>query len=145
MRIRAAREEDAGPIAAVFCGARAGMAYLPRLHTDAETRTWIAEVVLGKYEVLVAETGGRVVGFETLGDEVLEHLYVHPAAQRQGLGTRLLLEAKERRPTGLRLWVFQRNEGARRFYERHGFRCLRLADGENEEREPDALYQWLPG
>ena len=146
MRIRAAREQDAGRIADVFCSARAGMAYLPRLHTDAETRAWIAEVVLGTSEVLVADDGGRVVGFEALGDGVLEHLYLHPAAQGQGHGTRLLVEAKERRPTGLRLWVFQRNEGARRFYERHGFRCLRLTDGEdNEEREPDALYEWRPG
>jgi ribosomal protein S18 acetylase RimI-like enzyme len=146
MRIRAACEEDAGPIADVFCSARAGMTYLPRLHTAAETRTWVAEVVLGTYEVLVADDGGRVVGFEALGDGVLEHLYLHPAAQGQGLGTRLLVEAKERRPAGLRLWVFQRNEGARRFYERHGFRCLRLTAGEdNDEREPDALYEWRPG
>jgi ribosomal protein S18 acetylase RimI-like enzyme len=146
VRIRAAREEDAGSIATVFLDARAGMAYLPRLHTDAETRVWIREVVLVEDEVLVAEESGRVVGFEAIGDEVLEHLYVHPSAQGQGLGTRLLAEAKGRRAGGLRLWVFQRNERARRFYERHGFVCLRLTDGEdNEEREPDALYQWLPG
>jgi ribosomal protein S18 acetylase RimI-like enzyme len=133
-------------MAEVFRCARAEMVYLPRLHPDAEDRAWIAEVVLAEHEVLVADQGGRVVGFEALGDELIAHLYVHPAAQGQGLGTRLLLAAKERRATGLRLWVFQRNEGARRFYERHGFRCLRLTDGaENEEREPDALYEWLPG
>jgi ribosomal protein S18 acetylase RimI-like enzyme len=146
MRIRAAREEDAGPIADVFCSARAGMAFLPRLHTDAETRAGSQRSVLGKYEVLVADDGGRVVGFEALGDEVLEHLYVHPAAPGHGLGTRLLVAAKELRPTGLRLWVFQRNEGARRFFERHGFRCLRSSAGEeNEEPGPDAFYEWRPG
>jgi ribosomal protein S18 acetylase RimI-like enzyme len=39
--------------------------------------------------------------------------------------------------------VFQRNEGARRFYERRGFRLVGQRDGsENEEREPDAVYEW---
>ena len=43
------------------------------------------------------------------------------------------------------LWVFQRNEGARRFYERHGLRLAALTDGAgNEEREPDARYEWRP-
>jgi hypothetical protein len=43
----------------------------------------------------------------------------------------------------LELWTFQRNANARRFYETHGFRCARLTDGrDNEEHEPDALYEW---
>jgi RimJ/RimL family protein N-acetyltransferase len=54
--------------------------------------------------------------------------------------------AKSVRPERLELWVFQRNEGARRFYERHGFRLLKLTDGTgNMEQEPDALYEWRPG
>jgi len=45
----------------------------------------------------------------------------------------------------VRLWVFQKNLDARRFYERHEFRLERLTDGSsNMEREPDALYAWLP-
>ena len=53
--------------------------------------------------------------------------------------------AKERRPSGFRLWVFQRNVGAREFYEQHGFPLVELTDGSgNEEREPDALYEWAP-
>ena len=56
-----------------------------------------------------------------------------------------LPKAKELRPGGLQLWVFQKNTGAIRFYERHGFRLVKLTDGaENMEREPDALYAW-PG
>ena len=43
----------------------------------------------------------------------------------------------------LRLWVFQENVGARRFYERRGFRLVRETDGAgNEEKEPDALLEW---
>jgi GNAT superfamily N-acetyltransferase len=74
---------------------------------------------------------------------VLEHLYVRPADQGKGVGGTLLARAKEQRPHGLRLWVFQRNEGARRFYERHGFALACVTDGTaNAEREPDALYEW---
>jgi putative acetyltransferase len=42
----------------------------------------------------------------------------------------------------LRLWTFQRNAGARRFYERNGFAAVELTDGlGNEEREPDVRYE----
>ncbi len=37
------------------------------------------------------------------------------------------------------------DDGARRFYERHGFRLVQVTEGsENMEREPDALYAWEP-
>ena len=53
--------------------------------------------------------------------------------------------AKERRPGGFQLWVFQQNANARRFYERRGFVLVRETDGSgNEERTPDALYAWSP-
>jgi GNAT superfamily N-acetyltransferase len=77
---------------------------------------------------------------------VLEALYVDPDLHGRGIGTALFEQAKRRRPGGLRLWVFQANFGARRFYERHGCRLETLTDGAaNEEREPDALYEWRPG
>jgi GNAT superfamily N-acetyltransferase len=145
MGIRRAATADAEAVADVFLAAKAEMTYLPDLHTAAETRRWIGNHVLRDLEVWVAEDDGRVVGFAALGDDLLEHLYVHPRAQNEGVGAMLLTIAKEQRPRGLRLWVFQKNVGARRFYERHGFALVRLTDGrDNEEREPDALYGWLP-
>ena len=40
------------------------------------------------------------------------------------------------------LWTFQRNAGARRFYERNGFVAMEFTDGaSNEEREPDVRYR----
>jgi GNAT superfamily N-acetyltransferase len=84
-------------------------------------------------------------GFAALSVDLLEHLYVHPQAESRGIGTALLALSKDRRPGGLRLWVFQKNSSARRFYERHGFRLVQLTDGRgNEEGEPDALYEWQP-
>jgi ribosomal protein S18 acetylase RimI-like enzyme len=61
----------------------------------------------------------------------------------QGIGAQLLAAAKEASPQGLWLHVFQRNARARIFYERRGFCIIALRDGsQNEEREPDAVYEW---
>ena len=41
-----------------------------------------------------------------------------------------------------RLHTFTRNEGARRFYKRHGFVAVAFGEGSsNEEREPDVRYE----
>jgi GNAT superfamily N-acetyltransferase len=136
---------DADAVADVFLAALARMTYLPELYTDEETREWVKDVLLPNNEVWVAVNQGRVIGFAGLGDDLLRHLLVHPDEQNRGVGTALLGLAKERRPAGFRLWVFQRNTGARRFYERHGFKLVELGDGSgNPEAEPDALYEWLP-
>jgi hypothetical protein len=43
----------------------------------------------------------------------------------------------------LALYVFQRNVRARRFYEAQEFSLCTLGTGAtNEEREPDAYYEW---
>lgn len=138
----------AGPadgVAEVFLAARAAMTYLPRLHSDEETRAWIAGVMLPSSQVWVADLRGRVAGFAALRGQWLDHLYLAPAAQRGGIGSTLLGHAKKTRPRGLDLHVFQQNTGARRFYERHGFTLVAEADGgDNEENLPDAHYRWRP-
>ena len=147
--IRRAGAEDANAVADVFIASFGGLTFLPSLHTDDETRAWIRDVVIPGEEVWIVEDAGRIVGFASLGSresrDYLQHLYVSPESQCRGLGARLLGHAKSRRPSGFRFWVFQRNDGARRFYERHGCRLVELTDGSgNEEREPDALYEWRP-
>ena len=119
------------------------MTYLPRIPDEDRPRLggWFLE----KHELWVADEDGVVVGYMGLRGDELSHLYVDGDARNRGLGAALLEHAKSLRPERLELWVFQKNEGARRFYERHGFRLLRLTDGrDNMEREPDALYEWLP-
>ena len=56
-----------------------------------------------------------------------------------------MLRVAQSRAAHLRLWTFQRNTNARRFYEKYGFMLVEETDGtRNEEKEPDAMYAWLP-
>ena len=117
------------------------MTYLPRIKD--EDRPKLGGWITARHEVWVLEDRSRVIGFAGLSPGWLDHLYIDPNSQRRGLGSMLLQHVKELQPHGIRLWVFQRNGGARRFYERHDFRLERLTDGSsNMEREPDALYFW---
>ena len=145
MEIDHAGPADADAVAAVFGAARReAMPWLPRLHTEAEDRLFFAGVIEDS-EVLVVRREEGVVGFLARKDYLVEHLYVRPEAQRAGIGSALLEDAKTRHPSGLQLWVFQRNQGARAFYAGQGFVEVRLTDGSaNEEREPDVLLAWTP-
>jgi GNAT superfamily N-acetyltransferase len=144
MILRRAAAGDADAVVAIFGAAFAQLTFLPRLHTPEEDRVFFTGVV-EEHEVWLVEEEGRALGFAALSADRLEQLYVHPDAQGRGVGGALLDRAKERRPGGFSLWVFQQNEGARRFYERHGLRLVRETDGAgNEERTPDALYEWRP-
>jgi GNAT superfamily N-acetyltransferase len=131
-------------VAATFAAARgAAMPWLPGPRSEADDRRYIAEYVIGECDVLVVRREGRPAAFLALKDDMVGHLYVRPDAQRIGIGSALLEAAKTRRPTGLRLWVFQRNHGACAFYAGHGFAEVKLTDGaDNEEHEPDVLLAW---
>jgi ribosomal protein S18 acetylase RimI-like enzyme len=131
-------------VAEVFTASFATLTFLPMLHTPEEQRRYIGGLI-EKDEVWIALDEGRIVGMAGLSAEMLDQFYVDPAAQRRGAGSALLDKAKERRPDGFTFWVFQQNENARRFYERRGCRLVRLTDGSgNEEKTPDALYEWKP-
>jgi GNAT superfamily N-acetyltransferase len=114
----------------------------PPIHPDEDVRTWFRDVVLPDREVWVAETDGVVVGLLVLDGDWVDQLYVEPVRINQGVGSCLLEVAKKQRPTRLRLWTFQANVGARRFYERHGFTAVETTDGDNEEKAPDVRYEW---
>jgi putative acetyltransferase len=142
--IRRAGLEDVNAIAALFRRSFGTLTFLPTLHTPEEDRAYFRGVV-GDREVWVWEEGDVLLGFAALTDDELTHLYVDPDTHGRGIGGALMDRAKERRPGGFELWVFQQNENARRFYERRGFVLVRETDGSgNEERTPDALYAWHP-
>jgi ribosomal protein S18 acetylase RimI-like enzyme len=144
MEVRVAGPADAEAVAEVFIPSFESLTFLPVLHNHDEHRAFVRRLV-EKEEVWVAEDAGRVIGMAALCGGTLTQLYVHPDAQGRGAGSALLDQAKAQRPGGFDLWVFQQNVGARRFYERHGLRAARFTDGSgNEEKTPDALYEWRP-
>ena len=141
---RFAAEVDA--VTELFLDAR--RAALPKLkfrRTNVETCEWMREVVFPQRSIRIAEQDGEIVGFAARDGAWLEHLYVKVGFTGRGIGSELLQvvmsEAKLVTPV-LRLYAFQCNEGARRFYERHGFAAVAFGDGsDNEEREPDVRYE----
>jgi len=145
--VRRARMSDAPAIAEVYIASRRGaVAFMPTVHTDDEIRAWVSGYLVPGLEVWVAESGGKLAGFMALeGADMLDQLFVAPTMQRHGAGGRLLALAKQLRPARLRLYTFQRNTPARRFYEARGFVAVDFNDGSrNEENEPDVLYEWTP-
>jgi GNAT superfamily N-acetyltransferase len=141
--LRRAVAADAEAVAAIHIAAFRATYRFPLAHSDDDVRAWVAEHLLPETETWVAEHEGAVVAFCSLRDGWLDQLYVAPGHTGRGIGSRLLWLAKEREPAGLQLWTFQVNDGARRFYERHGFRAVEMTDGSgNEERQPDVRYAW---
>jgi GNAT superfamily N-acetyltransferase len=144
--IRQAVAADAEAIADVWLTAFGETYSFPPAHTDAEVRAWVRDGLLPATETWVADASSEVVGFMALRGVSVEQLYVRRPWTGRGIGSRLIALAKERRPEGLELWTFQVNAGARRFYERHGFRAVEMTDGQaNEERQPDVRYVWTGG
>lgn len=146
MQVRRARLEEAEDVAGVWWRSRLASvpAIPPPVHTEQEVRAWFAEVVLPNREVWVADHGGAAAGILVLEDDWIDQLYVDSGQTGGGIGSRLMAVAKRQRPDGLRLWTFEANERARRFYERHGFIATDSTTGNNEEGAPDVLYAWSP-
>ena len=93
-------------------------------------------------EVWVADSGGAAIALIVLDQEWIDQLYVDPAVTGRGIGGALVEHGKRLRPTGLKLWTFQSNLMARRFYEAHGFVAAAMTTGNNEEQAPDVCYEW---
>jgi len=141
--IRRATEQDVDAIVGIFERIVATMTYLPVVHTHEEHLEWFGARLVDR-EGWVWDDGD-VRGYMLLADEELMHLYLDVGWTGRGIGTTLLERAKSLRPDGFTLWTFQKNEGARRFYERHGLEAVEFGDGSfNEERVPDVKYAWRP-
>jgi putative acetyltransferase len=142
LSLRRATVADAVALGALHIEAMRTLTFLPQLHTVEEAVSWMARQVLPAQQVWVFEDEGEVAGYIACAEGWINQLYVRPDRQGQGIGATLLAHVlAEGSPR--RLWTFQQNERARRFYESRGCVLVRLTDGAgNEEKTPDALYEW---
>jgi len=140
--VRRGQAGDIETVASLFrVVRRACLPYLPDLHTADEDLGFFRDRVFAECDVWVAQAEA-IDGFIAFRASWVDHLYVRPEYQHQGLGKALLALAMKMSPP-LRLWVFERNTAAIRFYRACGFREIERTDGSrNEEREPDMLMEW---
>ena len=77
----------------------------------------------------------KIVGFMGIMDSYIAGIFIDSDYQGQKIGQKLLNEAKEDRKE-LSLAVYEKNEGAYRFYLREGFKVTEKGnDEENQENE----------
>jgi ribosomal protein S18 acetylase RimI-like enzyme len=111
-----------------------------------EMRARIDQEVADEWRVSVAVRDGRIVGFLAvkLDSEVLDQLFILPAAQGGGVGQALFEIAKQAMPGGFTLRTAAANARARRFYERAG---MVLAETALHPKygNPVCYYRWRPG
>lgn len=144
--LRPASGHDAPRVAQLLIDTRSKfMPYAPPAHSDDEVREWVAATLVPGGGVMVAEVHGRVLGAMATardGCAWITQMAVDPTVVGRGLGSTLLAHALRMLPRPIRLYTFQANGAARRFYERHGFAAVAFTDGQgNEEHCPDVLYE----
>lgn len=142
--LRAARSTDAGAVGAILSEFVDTTDWMPRVHTRAEDVAHAGTLIMRGW-VTVAQVEDKVVGFSACDAAKLNALYVAKRARGQGIGSALVktLQAQQRK---LRVWTFQANTGAQKFYARHGFAEVTRTDGaENDEKLPDIRFEWERG
>jgi len=125
---------------------RAVSTFLPtwQAFTRDQAHRVFVDIIVPSCAVWVGTCDERVVAYLALKASSIDRLYVDPAEQRKGWGSRLLAHAKDLQPRGLELHTHQENLGARAFYERHGFVAVRFGLSPAPESAPDVEYHWRP-
>jgi GNAT superfamily N-acetyltransferase len=146
--IRTARSgEDAEAVATVLIESRRTfLPFAPYAHPEPNVRQWVRSNLLQTDQVVIWEEEGTVVAVlatcEDQSGSWINQLYVLPGWNGQGIGTSLLQHAHAKLSKPIHLYTFQENTGARRFYERNGYKAVGFTDGQgNEEKCPDVLYK----
>ena len=116
---------------------------VPLVHSVDEICDYIREVSLPRQSSVVYEQDGVVLAWMDVYGGWLDQLYCRRGATGHGIGKVLVDHAKSISPSGLQLYTFQVNRGARAFYAREGFVEVEFGDGsQNEEHAPDVRLEW---
>ena len=107
-----------------------------------QDRDYFQNHVMPDEDIYIAQVDGRVAGFMAMRGDFIDHLYVHPDCQRQGVGQMLLDLARSQSPEHVWLYTLQINLNARAFYEKNGFLPEAFGVSPAPENEPDVQYHW---
>lgn len=121
--IRAFREEDTEAVIRIWLEASiCSHSFIDKAYWE-EKADAMRTLYLPLSEVVVDEDKdtGEVIAFIAFVEDYLAALFVAPAHQKKGVGSRLLALAKKMRDT-LELSVYAENERAVAFYRKNGFR-----------------------
>jgi putative acetyltransferase len=132
LTVRPARSEDVAALAAVaeasYASGFAGILE-PEVLASRDAATFAVRFSESLDRLVLAEDGdGRALGFALVTAGHLDMLFVDPAAQSGGVGSRLLAYVEAQGAQTLE--CFRDNTAARRFYERHGWRLERSYERE---------------
>ena len=111
-------------------------------HPIEEQERAVFTVVVPNNAIRVAFIERQMVGFVAASATSVSQLYVRKGLHRRGIGSRLLEWAKGQSGGSLWLYTFERNLGARAFYEHHGFKIVTRGHEPNWKLD-DLRYEWV--
>ena len=109
-----------------------------------QARNVFRQVILPTCRLWVGTEDSEVVAYLAMRGSYIDRLYVDPALQRKGWGSRFIEYAKQLYPDGLELHTHQENHIARAVYEHHGFVEVAFGMTAPPESAPDVEYHWRP-
>lgn len=129
IKIREAVQIELGHLAEIYSAARVMAGCFSKPAADAQQ---LKRLVEGE-EIFVAELDGEVVGFVSVwvADNFIRHLYVAPAAQGKGVGSRLLQFCTREYGHPLSLKCEAQNVQAQRFYRNKGWFDREIGEGDD--------------
>jgi|TARA_B110000238_G_scaffold93164_1_gene101814 ribosomal protein S18 acetylase RimI-like enzyme len=134
-------DEDAAEISQILEDWAASNREIPLVH-NVEERADYGRWLLEHTRVTMIHNSSGVVGFLALEKHIIQALYIKKDFQGFGFG-QAAIKFAQKQFKELRLWVFQSNIGAQKFYQRLGFQIVEKSDGEdNDYRLPDIFYCW---
>jgi putative acetyltransferase len=139
-----AKDEDA----AIALWLRSWQAAYPELDFAARLDWWRERwrnELTKSADIVVAETGGQMIGFVTVDPQAcyLDQIVVAPEHWASGIGSALITVAKQLSPSALELHVNTDNARAIRLYQKLGFAIT--GDGVNPiSGKPVHRMRWVP-
>jgi putative acetyltransferase len=139
-----AKDEDA----AIALWLRSWQAAYPKLDFAARLDWWRERWrndLTKSADIVVAETGGEIIGFVTVDPQAcyLDQIVVAPEHWASGIGSALITVAKQLSPSALELHVNTDNARAIRLYQKLGFAIT--GDGVNPiSGKPVHRMRWTP-